>query len=185
LCDRPRPEARPEPARGERDGVLPLIVDLLLAEEAQERFDRLRAAHFPADRLVVGAHVTLFHALPGEHEDDVAADLRAAADRPAFEVSVTGVRSLGRGVAYTLDAPELTALHRGLAAAWQPWLTPQDRQRLSPHVTVQNKVEPAAARALLAELSAAFTPERVPATGLGLWRYAGGPWEPVARFPFG
>jgi 2'-5' RNA ligase len=159
-------------------------VTLLLADEAQERFDRLRAAHFPRERNHLAAHVTLFHALPGEQQTAVADDLRTAAERPAFEVAVTGVRSLGRGVAYTLDAPELTALRRGLADAWEPWLTPQDRQRHSPHVTVQNKVEPAAARALLAELSAAFTPERVPATGLGLWRYLGGPWEPVARYPF-
>jgi len=51
-------------------------------------------------------------------------------------------------VAYTLDAPELAALRAGLAAAWEPWLTPQDRQRHAPHVTVQNKVAPAVARAL-------------------------------------
>jgi 2'-5' RNA ligase len=164
--------------------VAPLVVTLLLAEAAQERFDRLRAAHFPPERNHLQAHVTLFHALPGEHEQAVAADLRAAADRPAFEVAVTGLRSLGRGVAYTLGSPELDALRRRLAEAWAPWLTPQDRQRHSPHVTVQNKVEPAAARALLAQLRAGFTPERVPATGLGLWRYLGGPWEPVDRYPF-
>jgi 2'-5' RNA ligase len=164
--------------------VNPLVVDLLLADEAQERFDRLRAAHFPPARLVVGAHVTLFHALPGEHEAAVVGDLRAAADRPPFDVAVTGVRMLGRGVAYTLESPELAALHARLARGWEPWLSPQDRQRHSPHVTVQNKVEPAVARALHAELASSFVPEAVPATGLGLWRYAGGPWEPVDRFPF-
>jgi len=185
IAERPRPEARSDPARGERDGVLlPLIVTLLLEPSAQERFDRLRAAHFPADRNHLAAHVTLFHALPGAEVDLVAADLASAANRPAFDVAVSGVRSLGRGVAYTLDAPELTALRASLARAWSSMLTPQDRQRHAPHVTVQNKVEPAVARALLDRLTAEFVPYRVGARGLGLWRYLGGPWAPVAEYEF-
>ncbi len=163
----------------------PLIVTLLLEEEAQRRFDRLREAHFPPERNHLAAHVTLFHALPGEHLATVDADLAAAAARPAFDVEVTGVRSLGRGVAYTLASADLAQLRAGLAAAWAPWLTPQDRQRHAPHVTVQNKVDPAVARELHASLAAAFEPGSVPARGLGLWRYLGGPWEPVAEHPFG
>ncbi|MDP9427811.1 MAG: 2'-5' RNA ligase family protein, partial [Actinomycetota bacterium] len=155
---------------------------MLLDPEAQVRFDRLRAAHFPADRNLVGAHVTLFHALPGGQVDAVAADLADAARRPAFDVAVSGLRLLGRGVAYTLDAPELTALRAELAAAWEPWLTWQDRQRHAPHVTVQNKVDPAAARALRDRLAAEFVPHRVGARGLGLWRYLGGPWAPVVEY---
>jgi 2'-5' RNA ligase len=165
--------------------VPPLVVTLLLDDDAQRRFDRLRAEHFPPERNHLAAHVTLFHALPGEREDAVAADLAAAAARPPFDVAVTGVRFLGRGVAYTLASTGLTELRRDLAVAWEPWLTPQDRQRHAPHVTVQNKVDPAVARALHARLSAAFEPGTVGARGLGLWRYLGGPWEPVARYPFG
>jgi 2'-5' RNA ligase len=163
----------------------PLIVTLLLAEEAQRRFDRLRAAHFPPERNWLAAHVTLFHALPGEQAPAVDADLAAAAARPPFPVEVTGVRFLGRGVAYSLASPELAELRAGLATAWAPWLTPQDRQPHAPHVTVQNKVDPAVARALHAELGAGFVPETVPARGLALWRYLGGPWEPVAEHLFG
>lgn len=162
----------------------PLIVTLLLDADAQQRFDRLRSAHFPAERNHVAAHVTLFHALPGEQVDAVSADLAEAAGRPAFDVAVTGLRLLGRGVAYTLEAPELTTLRAGLAAAWAPWLTPQDRQRHAPHVTVQNKVEPAVARALRDRLAAQFVPHRIRARGLRLWRYLGGPWAPVAAYPF-
>jgi 2'-5' RNA ligase len=162
----------------------PLIVTLLLDDEAQERFDRLRAVHFPPDRNFLAAHVTLFHALPGEHLDAVRTELTGAADREAFDVAVTGLRFLGRGVAFTLESTELTAVRGGLASAWQPWLTPQDRQRHAPHVTVQNKVEPAAARALHDRLAADFVPCRVRARGLGLWRYLGGPWEPVSEHRF-
>jgi 2'-5' RNA ligase len=162
----------------------PLVVTLLLDDEAQGRFDRLRAEHFPPERNHVAAHVTLFHALPGEHLDAVRADLATAADREAFDVAVTGLRFLGRGVAFTLESAELGALRAELAAAWQPCLTRQDRQRHAPHVTVQNKVEPAVARALHDRLLAEFVPYRVRARGLGLWRYLGGPWEPLAELPF-
>jgi 2'-5' RNA ligase len=181
------PSPHPSQARGgARKGAEapPLVVTLLLDDEAQRRFDRLREAHFPPERNHLQAHVTLFHALPGEHVDAVRAELTAAADRDAFEVAVTGLRFLGRGVAYTLESAELGTLRDRLAAAWRPWLTPQDRQKHAPHVTVQNKVAPAVARALHERLLADFVPETVPARGLGLWRYLGGPWEPVAALPF-
>jgi 2'-5' RNA ligase len=163
----------------------PLVVTLLLEEQAQARFDRLRAEHFPRERNHLAAHVTLFHALPGEERPAVDAALAQAAARPAFDVAVTGLQLLGRGVAYRLAAPELSDVHARLAAEFDPWLTRQDRQRLSAHVTVQNKVEPAQARALRDRLEAGFTPHAVPARGLGLWRYLGGPWEPLAEHPFG
>jgi len=162
----------------------PLVVTLLLAEEAQGRFDRLREQHFPADRNHLAAHVTLFHAVPGEHLDRVTADLGTTADRAPFDVEVTGLRLLGRGVAYDLTAPELTALRADLARSWAPWLTRQDASWKHAHVTVQNKVRPEQAKALYDDLAASFAPERVPAVGLGLWRYLGGPWEPVERFAF-
>ena len=176
--------ARGGPLHEGRSSTSPLIVTLLLDDAAQQRFDRLRAAHFPVERNHLKAHVTLFHALPGDQLPEVRRALAAAADRPAFDVAVTGVRFLGRGVALDLGAPELTALRTALAAGFDPWLTRQDRQWSRPHVTVQNKVEPDVARALHARLTAAFVPETVPARGLGLWHYLGGPWEPAGEFAF-
>jgi 2'-5' RNA ligase len=164
--------------------VQPLIVTLTLDGAAQERFDALRQAHFPPERNHLAAHVTLFHALPGGHPAQVEADLRRAARRPAFAVRVTGLRSLGCGVAYVLESPELDDTRAELAAAWAKDLTPQDRQRHRPHVTVQNKATPQSAGALLAQLSEGFVAYDVTATGLALWRYLGGPWEPLAEVPF-
>ena len=163
---------------------VPLVVTLLLDDGAQQQFDRLRAAHFPAERNHLAAHVTLFHALPGGQLAAVQEELGRAAGRSSFDVAVTGVRFLGGGVALDLAAPELTALRARLAAAFDPWLTAQDRQWSRPHVTVQNKVEPAVARALHAELSAGFAPRTVTGRGLGLWHYRGGPWDPDSEFPF-
>lgn len=158
----------------------PLVVTLLLDDAAQERFDAERRELFP--RTQVGAHVTLFHALPGSL--DVAPDLARVADRPAFAVSVDGLMSLGRGVAYRLRSDALAAVHAELRSGWAAHLTPQDAQPFRPHVTVQNKVSPEVARATFKRLSTGFAPFEVTATGLALWAYAGGPWDPLSRFPF-
>lgn len=139
----------------------------------------LRSAHFPPERDVVPAHVSLFHALPGENLSDVLTDLREVCRRAPFPVDVTGVRSLGRGAALVVGAPELLALRSDLAERWQHWLTPQDRQRFCAHVTVQNKVDPAVAKTLVQQLTASFLPWRLTATGVHVWRYLGGPWQHV------
>ena len=160
----------------------PLVVTLAVDDASQQRIDALRRAHFPPERNVVPAHVSLFHALPGDAVDEVLRDTVSGVGE-AFPVEVTGLRSLGRGCALVLSSPELLALRGRLAAAWEPWLTPQDRQKNAPHVTVQNKVTPERARALLRELQADFVPYGVRATGLALWRYLGGPWEAVGSWP--
>lgn len=163
----------------------PLILTLALHADDQARFERLRALHFPADRNLIPAHVTLFHHLPGPELEAIQQTLahRCAATAP-FPVAASGLRFLGRGVAYALQAPELAGLHGDLARSWHDWLTPQDRQGYRPHVTIQNKATPEAARTLQQNLQAAFTPFAVRAEGLLLWRYLGGPWEAVDRHAF-
>ena len=53
------------------------------------------------------------------------------------------------------------------------------------HVTIQNKVAPNEAKALLVELEAVFVPHPLDIAGLAIWRYVGGPWEPVGAWRFG
>jgi 2'-5' RNA ligase len=162
----------------------PLVLTLQVDDASQARFDDLRRAHFPPERNHLQAHVTLFHALPAEQEQQVRDDVARSAQRPPYRVRVSRVRSLGRGVAYDLRSQVLQEQRRALARSWEPWLTPQDAQPHAAHVTVQNKVAPAVARALLEQLQAGFVPYDVTATGLALWRYVGGPWEPLAAYPF-
>ena len=161
----------------------PLILTLALHPDDQARFDRLRTLHFPPSRNLVPAHVTLFHHLPGAELDAIQALLtQEAASLPPFPVEASGLRFLGRGVAYELHAPELLALRARLARAWQGWLTPQDAQGFRPHVTIQNKAEPQAARALRDAMQVGFVPFQVRATGLRLWHYLGGPWDLAGEY---
>ena len=163
----------------------PLVITALLDHVTQGRFDEERRRLFPVGRTQVGAHVTLFHAIPGEHLGAVRSMLAAEQCGDPLPVRVTGVRSLGRGAAYLLDSPGLTAIRNRLAEAWWPWLTPQDRQPFKPHVTVQNKVDSATAKATVATLTAEFVPVTAHCEALELWHYVGGPWRAEATFPFG
>ena len=159
------------------------IVTLAMAPDAQDWFEKQRQAYFPPALNRIPAHLSLFHSLPGDNSTRHVLS-EAAGSQPPFTLHMDGVRSMGRGVMYTLTSPELHALYRALSARFAPFLIPQDKQALRPHVVVQNKVEPAEAKALLAILQAGFTPRDVPATGLLWWEYLGGPWRLLDTFSF-
>ncbi|MBE1495341.1 2'-5' RNA ligase [Amycolatopsis lexingtonensis] len=160
----------------------PLVVTLAVDGPAQAAWNALRRRWFPPDRLVVGAHLTLFHTLPGEHLATVLADsAEVAGAAEPFELTVTGARSLGRGAALDVTAAPLLRLHAELRARWAGWLTRQDAQPFKPHVTVQNKVRPDVAAETLEALRLDPGPRTATATGLDL----GGPWEHLATEPLG
>lgn len=173
---------------GSRDPTAtdPLILTARFDPDSAEMFQRLRRQHFPARLNIVPAHLTLFHQLPGAERDEVELDLsRPCAETAPVRFAVSGVRFLGRGVAMDVESLGLIALRRQLAQGWIRWLVPQDRQPFKPHVTVQNKVDPAAARALHQRLEAQWEPMAGRIVGLDLWNYRGGPWEMARQFTFG
>lgn len=156
----------------------PLILTAAMDAPTAARFEALRRRWFPPRRNLVPAHITLFHQLPGSEFDGVVGRLRMLARTlPPPLVEVTGLRSLGGGVAYKLQSPELEALHAELVSGFGPLLTLQDRQGYRPHLTIQNKVTATVARATLADLEASFVPFAFRVTGVAVWRYLGGPWE--------
>jgi 2'-5' RNA ligase len=162
-----------------------LILTLAMDGESFAYLDGLRRRHFPPERNVVPAHITLFHALPGEERALIVRELDGICRRqPRLTLQATGLRSLGRGVAFSFSAPALVSLRNELAREWRDWLTPQDSQRFAPHATVQNKASGDQARALLRELEAGFQPFEVRGEGLHLWRYLGGPWRLEKTFRF-
>ena len=169
-----------------RSAPRPLILTLGLDEENQARFEGERRRFFPARLNRIPAHISLFHALPGEELEAIRQRLETeVALVGRFSLEVHDLMRLGKGVAYRVRAPELAELHGRLRAAWLPWLSRQDQQPFHPHVVVQNKVDPTEARALYDRLSDAFRPWVVEAASLLLWHYEGGPWTPAGVFPLG
>ena len=163
----------------------PIIVTALFASRDQAFFDAERQAYFPPERNQLAAHLTLFHHLPPGN----AAELkRRLTDEtrgiPAPEARIAAVMSLGRGVAYRIDSPGLAAIRARLADAFHGLLMPQDQAGWRAHVTIQNKVAPAEAKALMTRLNAGFAPRPVTIAALAAWWYRGGPWEPLSRHDF-
>lgn len=163
----------------------PIIMTASMGAADQAWANALRRQHFPPERNFLDAHITLFHHLPGHIEAEVIARTKALADEfapPAANLSE--LMNLGSGVAYRIHSPELIAIREMMAEAMHGMLTTQDQGRPRLHITVQNKTEPAVARALLAQLTAEFAPRPLVIAGLALHRYMGGPWEPIGNWRF-
>ncbi|MFN3591474.1 MAG: 2'-5' RNA ligase family protein [Thermaurantiacus sp.] len=163
----------------------PLILTLAFPADVQARLEALRRAHYPVALNRVPAHLTLFHHLPGPQAPGLVTDLKEIARHHAPpDLRLAGLMSLGRGVAIRVESDALDAVRTDLAERWEPLLLPQDRAPFRPHVTIANKLQPAAARTLLARLSAGFAASRTVATGLDLWRLDGMRWAELVRVRF-
>ncbi|MBL1178544.1 2'-5' RNA ligase family protein [Pantanalinema sp. GBBB05] len=163
----------------------PLILTLKLDQESFDRFNALRQQYFPPERNLLSAHVTLFHALPGEQIFSIQETLKSVCSQTApLPLYFPQLRFLGRGVAIEVDCPQLVQARQQLAKGWQPWLTPQDRQGYRPHLTIQNKVTATVARQFYEQLSRTWQASHGWGEGLLLWHYQGGPWQLAAEFLF-
>lgn len=168
--------ATPPPVRAA--GAVPIIVTATMGAADQLYFNNLRAAHFPPERNHLAAHITLFHQLPPSCLAELDGLIRrVAADTPPPVASLREIYSLGGGVAFRIDSPDLIEIRERLADHFTGMLTAQDQGRPRLHITVQNKVAPSEARRLLAELVADFRPRALTIAGLAAHHYLEGPWE--------
>jgi len=162
----------------------PLIVTLLLDEESVAFFNVLRKKYFPPALNFLAAHLTLFHHLPSGNAS-IEKNLETWSQEQAIlSLQVTAVKCIGRGVAYKMESKSLLQLHKQMQQKWEPWLTPQDKQTLWPHITVQNKVSAVEAKHTLTVLQASFQPFTSYGLGFSLWAYEGGPWRFLHNFLF-
>jgi hypothetical protein len=136
------------------------------------------------ERNRVPAHLTMFHALPPSSETELRARLAEAARGPPPTATIAGLVDLGGGVAFRVVSPDLDRLRDDLGDGLHGLLGAQDSGGWRPHVTIQNKVAPKIARALIASLWQGFSPRPLAIGGMGLHRYLDGPWETLAVFPF-
>ncbi|MEO6916132.1 MAG: 2'-5' RNA ligase family protein [Chitinophagaceae bacterium] len=155
----------------------PLIFTLVLDERSTAFFNALRSTHFPQAINYLDAHLTLFHKLPAHQPQAMERSFELISGWPSFQLKTTGLRNLGRGVAYKLESSSLDDLRARLKLIWQPWLSSQDNQGFRAHITIQNKVEPKEARELLGQLSQDFQPFESAALGINTYEYLGGPWK--------
>ncbi len=164
-------------------GHPPLIITLNIDEKAQAFFGEQRRLYFPKHINYLDAHLTLFHKLPSEEPliNEVLADM---ANRTPFELRMSAVRHIGKGVVYSMESASLQQMHLAMQKRFHHLISGKDTQKLWPHITVQNKVTANKADLLYKKLLKSFEPFPVPATGFSTWLYLGGPWEKVKEYPF-
>jgi hypothetical protein len=161
-----------------------LIVTAELGSADLAWLDRLRRKHYPAERNQLPAHLTIFHALPPSAEGEIRRRLAAEAKSSAPRARIEGLIDLGGGVAFRIVSADLDRIRDSLAQDLHGLLGAQDIGGWRPHVTIQNKVAPKVARALIGALERECRPRPLAISGLGLHRYLGGPWKKIAAYPF-
>ena len=159
-----------------------LIVSVEFAAEDFAWLEGLRRRYYPPERNRVPVHLTMFHALPPSIQSEVHSRLSDAARQARPKATIAGLMDLGGGVAFRVVSDDLDRIRRELATALHGALTAQDSGGWRPHITIQNKVSPKVARALLEALKRDFRPRPLGIRGLGLHRYLDGPWENLASY---
>ena len=161
-----------------------LIVTAELGRDDFAWLEGLRRAHYPPERNRVPAHLTMFHTLPPSVENEVRRSLaRLAAEKPPI-ARIDGLMNLGGAAAFRVVSDDLDRVRDALAAELHGLLSAQDAGGWRPHVTIQNKVAPKVARALIESLESRFVPRPLKIGGLALHRYLDGPWEKLAAYAF-
>jgi 2'-5' RNA ligase superfamily len=163
----------------------PIIVTALFGDEDFHWLDRQRREFYPPERNQLRAHLTMFSHLPPSCEAELCQRLRADTLAEPPRAQIDGLMSLDTGVAYRIDSPELEDIRANLAEPFERMLTPQDASPWYPHVTIQNKVKPAIAKSLMAQLWIGFRERPLHIAGLAAFYYRGGPWKPIAAYRFG
>lgn len=170
------PPSGPSPA--------PFIVTAEMPADIFSWANGLRCAHFPPERNVLAAHVTLFHAFAPSLRDELHRTLGSLANEfAAPDAVVDGLMNLGGGTALAIRSEGMLAVRERIADHFHGALTKQDQQKPRLHITIQNKVTPDAARALQAQL-AGFKAREFRFTGLGLHLYLGPRWQALGKWPF-
>lgn len=163
----------------------PLIVTAKMEADSFDYFNHLRQKYFPAARNFLSAHITLFHHLPSEQLNEIEEILKEVASHQyEFPLIFPKVKFFGQGCGIEVESTELISLQFKLFNRWSEYLTEQDKQKFQPHITIQNKVPPEAARITFEELRNTWQVRRGKAVGLQLWNYQGGPWQLENEFSF-
>lgn len=113
------------------------ILTAELDPDSFDRLDGLRRQHFPPERNLLPAHLTLFHRLSSAQ-----AGRQRAFESPTGPVPLLfdAPLLLGFGVAIQIRSPELEQVRSAALATMGGEFSRQDSQAWRPHVTIQNKV---------------------------------------------
>lgn len=168
------------------------VLTLLTDKGHHKRMTALREQFFPKKINKLGAHLTLFHALPGTKlESHIIPTIKDLVSKSQpFRVHAAKPFRLKKGIAITVPkgqgGQQSQDVHRTLQDAWsQGWLSEQDAGGMRVHYTIMNKVDDEAqVDAAFQEVQSSWQGDWGTVEGLNLWRYDRGFWRWVRKFEF-
>ena len=161
---------------------VPFVLTVAVEENAFEFFNALRKIYFPQGNDV-DTHLKLFHLLPNDPSIIDAVENLSRQHQPLL-LRVNKPLLLNNKVVYTIECADLMRLHENLQQQWDPFLIPQDREKLQPHIVIQDNAPEEEAKELLQFLNENFSSFHMQATGLQLWEYANGHLKLFREFNF-
>jgi hypothetical protein len=162
----------------------PLIVTADFAPTDFAWLDGLRRAYYPAERNQVPVHLTMFQGLPPSAIDEVRRQLAIHSSLPQPRATLAGLMNLTNGVAFRVVSDDMETIREAIADHFHGLLSAPDAAGWRPHITIQNKVAPKEANALLHKLERDFRPRPVGIAGLSVHLYRGGQWETLGTYKF-
>ena len=165
------------------------VLTLRTDPDFHKRINNLRKLYFPAHLNKIGAHITLFHALPGSQLDTITSDLLAFTPlRTPFPIRTLEPMKMAYGVALNAKNRDADGIFSALKETWGPmggdFLSKQD-QHFKAHYTIQNKATKEVALATWEEVKDGFRGDEGTAIGLTLYQYLkGGHWKFQRHFDF-
>ena len=154
-----------------------------------QRINDLRKQYFPPRLNKIGAHITLFHALPGSQLESILTDISAVTHKHSpFPVSTHEPMRMSHGVALSAKNAKANEVFNDFKQRWGPadadFLSKQD-QSFRAHYTIQNKAEKEVADKSWEEVRNNFKRDHGQAIGLTLYQYMkGGRWKFKSHFDF-
>ncbi|PRP82207.1 phosphoesterase HXTX [Planoprotostelium fungivorum] len=176
----------------------PLVITIAWDENTHEKLTGLRKQYFPPKINYLNAHLTLFHDVPLPPSTAIDHIKRCCSSYSQFPIRFNRVFPMGqrgeiksenelneRGVAVSAYADQIIGIHRDLQDLWWDHLGQQDQRKLSPHVTICNKVTPEAAAEIYNEVEKMWEPHRGWVTGIDVWEYLeDGSWRFEGKVEF-
>ena len=165
------------------------MLTLRTDRDFHQRINALRKQYFPPQRNRIGAHITLFHALPSSHLQAIASDLQSTAcSNMPFTIQTQEPLRLSHGVALNATHKQADEIFNTLKQKWGPaganFLSKQDH-RFKAHYTIQNKAERDVAQSTWEKVREGFKRDEGRAIGLTLYKYLrGGYWKFQRHFDF-
>lgn len=196
-----RPNTRKSGSGDEEEDVY--VLTLLTDKTHHTALTNLRTQYFPPHLNKLGAHITLFHALPGSHLEEVTSTLEDVVVKgpqrepwpiETADAFLLGGKSKPKGVGIgvsTASDKRVMELRDLLQDRWGTFLSEQDSRpgRGKAHYTIMNKVdEPETVWKCLKEVKEGWCKDgegrKGIVDGVRLWRYDRGYWKDGTDFRY-